>query len=581
MRLGGRLAGDHALVRRAIAVRGGYACGKDIDDFRLDRLVSPTKESSMKSTIVAAACIAASMLCIPSAAADDDHDHADELGKVNFPVSCTREAQERFNTAVSLLYSFHWQRIDKALADVLAADPNCAMAYWGKAIASLDNALGSPPTPKQEAEGWAAVEKAKQLSAKTQRERDYIAAVEVVFKEHDKIPFNTRAAAYEKALQQMYLRYPEDSEAAVMYGFWLQVTADRNDQTFAQQLKSAAILEKVFAAQPQHPGAAHFLIHAYDFPPIADHGLDAARRYASIAPDSPHALHMPSHIFSRVGQWQDSIDTNARSRAVSKLDRDVYHAIDYMVYAYLQLARDQEVRDWLAFVAAAQQPNEQTRQIAYAAAAIPARFALERGDWAAAAQLALHPARGNFDWQPFPEGEAVNAYARGLGAARSGDAEAAKAEIARLTALRAAMTAQKKDYWVEQANIQIDAIAAWVAQAEGRNDDALRLMRAAADREDKTEKHIMMPGRIIPVREMLGELLLDLGQPTMALVAFEQSQRADPNRFRNVYGAARSAELAGDSERAAKSYARLLRQVGPNAGDRDEIKQARDFVAKR
>ena len=532
----------------------------------------------MKSTIVTAACTAVSILCIPYAFG---HDQDDALVGVNFPVSCTPEAQKRFNTAASLLYSFDWGKVDKALAEVIDADPDCAMVFWAKAIASLDNSLGSPPTPKLEKEGWAAVEKAKQLGAKTQRERDYIGAVEVFFKDHDKVPFETRAAAYEKALEQLYVRYPEDSEAAVLYGFWLQVTADRNDQTFAQQLKSAAILEKVFAAQPRHPGAAHFLIHAYDFPAIAKHGLNAAKRYASIAPDSPHALHMPSHIFSRVGQWQDSIDTNARARAVSKLDRDVYHALDYMVYAALQLGRDSEASQWLEFVNAVQKPNEQTRQVAYAGAAIPARFALERGDWAAAAQLALHPTRANFGWQAFPEGEAVNAYARGLGAARGGDAQAAKAEIARLTELRAAMAAQKKDYWVEQANIQIGAVAAWAARAEGKNDDALQLMREAADREDTTEKHIMMPGRIIPVREMLGELLLDLNQPALALIAFEQSQQADPNRFRNAYGAARSAELAGDREKARKFYAQLLEQVGPKAADRGEIKQAKAFVAKR
>lgn len=533
----------------------------------------------MKPALAVVACIYASILCVPCAIGQE-HDHAAALGEVNFPVSCTAEAQKRFNTAASLLYSFYWENVDAALTEVLKADPDCAMVYWAKAIASLDNPLGSPPTRKLEQQGWAAVEKAKQMGARTERERDYVAAAEMVFKDYNTVPFPTRAAAYEKALEQLQARYPEDSEAAVLYAFWLQVTADRNDQTFAKQLKSATILEKVSIAQPQHPGAVHFLIHAYDFPPIAERGLNAARRYASIAPDSPHALHMPSHIFSRVGQWQDSIDTNVRSRAASTQDRDAYHALDYLAYASLQLARDSQVRQWVEFVNTAQKPNEETRQIAYASAAIPARFALERGDWAAAAQLELHPTRANFNWAPFPEGEAVNAYARGLGAARGGDARAAKTEIARLTELRAAMVAQKKDYWVEQANIQIDAIAAWVARAEGKNDQALQLMRATADREDQTEEHIMMPGRVIPVREMLGELLLDLNQPAAALLAFERSQQADPNRFRNVYGAARSAELAKDREKAESSYARLLQQVGPQAADRDEIKQAKAFLSK-
>jgi hypothetical protein len=289
---------------------------------------------------------------------------------------------------------------------------------------------------------------------------------------------------------------------------------------------------------------------------------------------------MPSHIFSRVGQWQDSIDTNVRSRAASKQDRDAYHALDYLVYASLQLGRDEQAREWVHFVKTAPKPNEETRQIAYAAAAIPARFALERGKWAEASQLSLHPAPADFDWKPFPEGEAVNAYARGLGAARDGNAGAAKVEVARLTGLRAAMTAQKKDYWVEQANIQVDTLNAWLARAQGRNDDALALMRAAADREERTEKHIMMPGRVIPVREMLGELLLDLDEPALASSAFEQSLRADPGRFRSLYGAGRAAELGDDRVKAAKFYSQLLQQADPQASDREEIMHARSCVAK-
>ena len=472
------------------------------------------------------------------------HDASAALGEVSFPISCTPEAQTRFNTVVALLYSFYWEKIDSAVDAVLAADPTCAMAHWAKAVASIDNALGSPPTAELEERGWTAVLAAHRLGGgKTPRERDYIAAVESLFRDHTRVPFAQRAKTYETALEQIHLRYPEDSEAAVLYGFWLQVTADRNDQTYAQQLKSARILEKIFTEQPNHPGVAHFIIHAYDFPPIAEHGLNAARRYAAIAPDSPHALHMPSHIFSRVGQWQDSIDTNTRSHAASKTDRDAYHAMDYLVYASLQLARDADALKWVEFVNTAPRPDEDARQIAYAAAAIPARYALERGDWTAAAGLALRPVRAEFDWDRFPEGEAVNAYARGLGAARRGNIPSAKVEIARLARLKAAMVAQKKDYWAEQADIQTGAIAAWTARAEGRDTDAVRLMRDTADREDRTEEHIMMPGRVLPVREMLGELLFDMMQPAEALAAFEQALTNDPNRFRAIYGAARAAQL--------------------------------------
>jgi tetratricopeptide (TPR) repeat protein len=523
----------------------------------------------------------AGMLCIRFAAAQEHAHRTTPLGSVSFPVSCTPEAQRTFNTAAALLYSFYWEKIDDAVAEVLAADSTCAMAHWLKAVASLENPLGSPPTAELEKQGWAAVENAKQIGGKTARERDYIAAVEVVFKDHETVSFEKRAAAYEKALEQLYVRYPDDSEAAILYAFWLQVTADRNDHTHAQQLKSAKILEKIFASQPNHPGVAHFIIHAYDFPAIAEHGATAAKRYASIAPDSPHALHMPSHIFSRVGQWQDSIDSNLRSRAASTADRDVYHAIDYLVYASLQLARDSEAHKWVKLVETAQKPNEETRQIAYAGAAIPARYALERGDFIAASQLTLHPTREQFNWSFFPEGEAVNAYARGLGAARRGDVAAAQREIARLNELRAAMVTQKKGYWIEQADIQTNAISAWIAHAVGRNEDALRLMRETADREDKTEEHIMMPGRVIPVREMLGELLFELKQPSMALAAFEQSLASDPNRFRNLYGAARAAELMGDREKAKAYYSQLLAQVGPDAAHRGEIEHAKGFVLER
>lgn len=513
------------------------------------------------------------------AVAQDHHDHQAALGQVNFPVSCTPAAQAKFNTVVALLYSFYWEKIDSAVNEVLAADPTCAMAYWAKAVASLDNALGSPPTPKLEERGWAAVLSARRLGGgKTPRERDYVSAVASVFEDYRTVPFARRAKAYEKALEQIYLRYPQDPEAAVFYAFWLQVTADRNDQSYAQQLKSAQILEKIFLQQPNHPGVAHFIIHAYDFPPIAAHGLNAARRYAAIAPDSPHALHMPSHIFSRVGQWQDSIDTNTRSYAASKTDRDAYHAMDYLVYASLQLARDNDASRWVEFVNTAPKPDEDARQIAYAAAAIPARFALERGDWASAAQLTLRPVREQFDWSRFPEGEAVNAYARGLGAARQGDATAARAEIARIARLRAAMAVQKKDYWIEQADIQMGAIDAWAARAEGRDTDALRLMRDTADREDKTEEHIMMPGRVIPVREMLGELLLDLKQPREALTAFEQALTNGPNRFRALYGAGHAAQLSGDRGKADKYYNQLLVQAGTATG-RPEIEQAKRAFA--
>ncbi|MGQ0751396.1 MAG: hypothetical protein ACT4PS_12740 [Betaproteobacteria bacterium] len=509
------------------------------------------------------------------------HSGQEGLGTVHFPVSCTAEAQTRFNTAAAALYSFHWQRVEQALNHVLEADPGCAMVYWATAIARMDNPLGARPSKKNEKEGWAAIEKAKSLAPKTQRERDYIDAAEAFYRDHEKVPYETRAAAYEKAMEQLHGRYPEDQEGAVLYAFWLQVTADRNDKTYTKQLRSAEILEALFAAQPDHPGTAHFLIHAYDFPPIAARGLNAARRYAKIAPASPHALHMPSHIFSRAGYWQESIDTNTKARAASRLDRDVYHSLDYMAYAALQLGRDEEAKRYLNYALNNPKPNEQVRQVAYASAAMPARYALERGDWASAARIALHPARESFAWNNFPEAEAVNAFARGVGAARSGNAEAARSELGRFDALREAMIAQKKDYWITQLDIQTRAVSAWIARAEGRDQEAVQGLRAAADLEDRTEKHIMMPGPIIPVREMLGELLVDLGQASVALAQFEQSHKADPNRFRSMYGMARAAELAGNRDKAREYYAQLIRQCGDAAASRSEMRRAKQFVATR
>ena len=439
--------------------------------------------------LVTAACVAVSILAAPLAIAQEqEHRHdGSALGEVNFPVSCNDQAQSRFNTTAALLYSFYWEKVDSAVAAVLRADPTCAMAYWAKAVASLDNPLGSPPTPKQEQEGWAAVEKAKQLGGRTPRERDYIGAVETVFKDHATVPFKTRATTYEKALEQIHARYPKDVEAAVLYAYWLQVTADRSDQTYAQQLKSARILEKVSASHPRHPGVVHFLIHAYDFPSIAEQGLDAARRYAAIAPDSPHALHMPSHIFSRVGQWQDSIEMNLRSHASAKMHRDVYHALDYLTYASLQLGRDAQAGEWVKFVESNQTLNEQTRQIAYAAAVIPARYALERGAWADASQLTVR--EGNT-----PFAEAMTHFARALGAARSGKPTDATATIARLAVLRDTLREMKDPYWTEQVDIQRRVALAWQTYAQGNNNEGLAQMSAAADAEDATDKAAISPG---------------------------------------------------------------------------------------
>jgi tetratricopeptide (TPR) repeat protein len=492
---------------------------------------------------------------------------------------------------VALLHSFHLDAAVGAFTDVAAADPTCGMAQWGVAMAWLGNPLAGPPSARGLKEGGAAVEKAKAAGARTDREREYIAAIETFYKDADRVDHRTRALAYERAMEQIALRYPGDREAAVFYALALNITLDPNDKTYANQLKAAAILEKVFAEQPNHPGVAHYLIHSYDFPPIADKGLPAAKRYASIAPSAPHALHMPSHIFTRVGSWQESIETN---RASAKAAADTLaaggsqtglrsyeglHAYDYMMYGYLQLGRDREARALVEEVTATRKLNVDHFAGAFALAAIPARYALERGRWADAATLSPTPT--DLAWNRFPQAESIVWFARGLGAARSGDPARARQDLARIEALRDTMTTAKSLYWAHQSEVQRLAVAAWIVRAEGRNEEALSLMRASADAEDATEKHPVTPGSIKPARELLGEMLIELGRPAEALREFEASHRVEPNRFQGLYGAARAAELSGDSARARTYYDRLV-TLGKGAdADRPELKQARRFLATK
>ena len=347
-----------------------------------------------------------------------------------------------------------------------AADPGCSMAGWGVAMTLLGNPLASPPPPRALQDGWVAVEKARATGTRTQRERDYIEAIAAFYKDADTVDHRTRALAYERAMEQVAARYPDDREAAIFYALALNVTLVPTDKTYANQLKAAAILEKVFAEQPNHPGVAHYLIHSYDFPPLAHKGLDAARRYAAIAPSAPHALHMPSHIFTRLGYWRESVDSNRASAAVAKDHGNWLHAMDYMTYGHLQMAQDGEAKRALDAVQALGLPNNEYIGSAYAFAAVPARYALERRRWAEAAALSLHPRE--FPWSRWPMAEAVNAYARGLGAARSGDATGARREAERLSALRDVLATAKQSYWAEQTEIQRQVVLAWATRARGQ-----------------------------------------------------------------------------------------------------------------
>jgi len=502
----------------------------------------------------------------------------DKVGTVHFATSCSAVVQQDFERAVAMLHSFWFSAPTSAFTAVAQSDPACGIAHWGVAMNLLGNPFGWPPSPKALADGWAAVERAKAAGAKTQRERDYVGAIEMFYKDADKIDHRTRALAYRQAMEQLAARYPEDREAAVFYALALNATALPTDKTYADQLKAAAILETVFAVEPQHPGVAHYLIHSYDYPPIAEKGLNAARRYASIAPAAPHALHMPSHIFTRRGYWQESIEANRASASSVGNHFDRLHALDYLTYAYLQMAQDGAAKGVVDQMSEIPKVAVEHFVTAFALATIPSRYALERGRWADAAKLELFGKE--FPWGRFPQSEAQLVFARGLGAARGGDVTSARRDVERLGALRDTLAASKVGYWAEQVDIQRQVASAWVARAEGRTEEALALLRAAADREDATEKHPVTPGPIAPARELLAEMLLEANEPAQALREFEASMRVEPNRFRGLYGAARAADLSGDRTKARTYYSTLLSLGEKGDTERPELRQAKAFLGK-
>ncbi len=518
------------------------------------------------------------LLCASSVAAQE-RTGAERLGKVQFPVSCSPAAQQEFERAVALLHSFWFDAAGKGFVAVVQADPACAMGHWGEAMTHLfsPNPFVGVPTPKGLQAGCPVVDRAKAAGAKTPREKDYIGAVESLCKDRDKADQRARVVAYEQAMAALAARYPEDREAAVFYALALNVTASPADKTYANQLKAASILEKVFAEQPNHPGVAHYLIHSYDYPPIASRGLSAARRYAGIAPSAPHALHMPSHIFTREGFWVESIESNQTSAAAAKDHFNKLHAMDYLAYAYLQMAQDVAAKRVLDEMHALGKPNVEHFVTGYALAAIPSRYALERRRWAEAASLTLSPS--DFPWSRYAQSEAVLVFARGLGAARSGNVAVARQSADRLQVLRETLTAAKLGYWAEQADIQRRTVAAWLARAAGKAQEALPLLRAAADAEDATEKHPVTPGPLVPGRELLGEMLLEAGQHREALKEFEASMRIEPNRFRGLYGAARAAELSGDREKARTYYQKMLALSAKADTERPERVEAKAFLA--
>lgn len=526
----------------------------------------------MNTRTLLVAVSAALAFCATSALA---HDGEDQLGKVTFPTSCNPKAHAQFVTGVAKLHSYWFGEARKSFDAALKEDPNCAIAYWGIALDYLGNSLSSPPLPKNAQTAWEALETARSMGttgAKTERERDYIEALSTYYRDHDKVPVNTRLAAYTKATEQLTQKYPDDFEAWVFYALNLQASAPKNDVKYTQQRQSAAILETLLTKNPEHPGVVHFLIHAYDYPPLAEKGIAAARRYGKLAPAAPHARHMPSHIYSMVGLWEDSIAANQHSLEVRK---DYYHAMDFIVYAHLQLAQDakaQAVLEQARVVAAAAKETDLGMNTALSA--MPARIAIERGDWKAAAALPVTPTGS-------PMAESLSRFTRGLGMARSGDLAGAKTELGVMQGLRARLEKSNNSYWADRTEEQMLAVSAWVALAEGNKEQAEKFMRTAADNEDGSVKHVAMENRLYPLRELYAELLLEIGQAAPALREFEVALKAYPNRYRSIYGIARAADAVGDRRKAAEFYARLTTLAKNADTPRAELTRARDYVAQR
>jgi hypothetical protein len=499
----------------------------------------------------------------------------DKLGTVHFATSCSPEAQQLFDKAMLYQHSFWYRASQKTFEDVLKKDPGCAIADWGIALSLLWNPHSTPPA-KNLAEGAAALAKGKSIGAKTQRERDYLDALSAMYADYDKVDHRTRLLAYAKAMEQLAQRYPDDDEAQIHYALALNTSASPSDKTYANQLKGAAILEAIFQRQPDHPGIAHYLIHLYDYPPIAAKGLDAARRYAKIAPAAAHAQHMPSHIFTRLGYWDESIASNVESARVAREDGEVgdqLHAMDYLVYANLQLAQDRKAKAVIDEMMAIGGNPQGYLAGAYALAASPARYAIERSDWKAAANLEVRPTT-------LPHAEAITHWARAMGAARSGDPASAKMEIQKLVELRDKLRDAKDAYWAEQVDIQRQVATAWLLYAEGNYDEALKAMSAAADAEDRSEKHPVTPGVPKPARELYGVMLLERGKAPEALAAFEATLKKEPNRLGAYVGAATAAEKAGDPAKARQYFAKVVALTQGGDESRTEVGDARAFLAK-
>jgi tetratricopeptide (TPR) repeat protein len=531
--------------------------------------------------------LATAMLALAPVA--HDHPHGPQLGKVNFPTTCNAAAAPLTQTGLAWLHSFEYQRAERSFAAAAAADSSCGIAHWGAAM-SFYHPLWAAPTVDEFRKGKAALAKAQSASSHSQRERDYITALAAFYDTPGS--HGDRVLAYEKAMDRLQRSYPEDNEAQILYALSLIAAGTiTQDPAHARERRAGAILNAALERQPDHPGVAHYLIHSFDYPSLAEFALPAARRYASIAPDSAHAQHMPSHIFTRLGLWDEAIASNRAAEAAAKAwgkasgmagawDQQL-HAMDYLTYAYLQSGRDGEAEGVLRELEAISGANA-TPTTAYAVTSIPARILLERRRWREAAAFELPAGLAGLDaLSAHKWAEANVRFANAVGAARSGDQDRAKAAIDRLTAIEAALVVPPGEYdWRKQVAIERQIAQGWLAYADGRSAEAIKIMRAAADLDDATEKHPVTPGSILPAREQLGELLLELGQGEQALAAFQASLKRAPNRLGGLYGAGRAARLAGHADQARRYFVELVDVTKSADGSREEVKEARALAMR-
>lgn len=479
-------------------------------------------------------------------AAEEHHHHHDmeNVGTVHFATSCNAAAQMQFDYSVAFLHSFGYEEAVNSFGEVLKKDPDCAMAYWGIAM-TYYHPIWAPPNQSELEKGSDAIQKAKTIGKPSERELQFINALTTFYKDADKTPHIERAKAYATEMEKIYRQYPNDNEAAVFYALAIRGTADPKDRTYSIQKQSAAILNEVLKKEPEHPGVAHYLIHDYDYPELAELALPAARIYSKIAPDAPHALHMPSHIFTRLGLWQESVDSNLASAAAAKKRAmrlhpnaaafDGLHAMDYLMYAYLQLGENEKALQVLKEAQNIGAVDNQQFAAAYSLAAIPARYALERNQWKEAAQL--QPSYSWFDWKSFPWAEAITYFARGIGAVRSGNIDQAKRDLERLKVLHDLVKVPPGTYdWAEQVDIQQKSLAAWITFAEGKQEQALGLMREAADEDDHADKSPVTPGSVLPARELLADMYMEMKKPALAASEYESVLKYAPKRLRAQKG---------------------------------------------